>query len=112
MYGLYNKNSRLNLFGYSLALNIFPLVAIPALAMGDARVAGVPIAYIPMIASGLVLFISYGIRINYNNKTLYYLMLVFFLYTLIIALFKGVSITTFIYWLMWVFNFSLFIRNE
>ena len=61
MYGLYNKNSRLNLFGYSLALNIFPLVAIPALAMGDARVAGVPIAYIPMIASGLVLFISYGI---------------------------------------------------
>ena len=109
MYGLYNKNSRLNLFGYSLALNIFPLVAIPALAMGDARVAGVPIAYIPMIASGLVLFISYGIRINYNNKTLYYLMLVFFLYTLIIALFKGVSITTFIYWLMWVFNFSLFI---
>lgn len=109
VYGISNKKSRLNLFSYSLALNIFPLFFMPSISMGEARIIGIPFGYLPMIAAGVVLFFSYGVKVNDRNKIIVFLMVLFLAYTIIISFIKGITLSAFIYWLMWVFNFMLFI---
>ncbi|HUH59183.1 MAG TPA: O-antigen ligase family protein [Candidimonas sp.] len=109
LYGIYSSRNASHSFGLGLAANIFPVMFIPYLDMDIARVAGMPLAYLPIIAAGFSLAVRNRLRVPKAYSGLVILSLVFCIYAFITTVFiGGMSVTNFAYWFAWPLNLAIF----
>lgn len=81
----------------------------PSFSMDLARLAGVPLAYLPIMSAGFALSAQGRLQIDNYNKGLLTLSLVFSIYTFITGLIiNDFSFVNFTYWVVWPFNFLIF----
>ena len=105
----YSSDERtLHSFTYALAVNVFPLALMPYVSMDEARLAGIPLAYIPIAAAGFV-FIVKNAFISRATQSLLFLMIIFIVYITFNAFYQRVLMGTFVYYFSWIFNFLLFL---
>jgi O-antigen ligase len=109
IYAVLKDQNAVRAFSYGLVVNIFPLIWMPYFSMDAARLAGIPLSYLPFILTGFALFFRAGGKIKKDYKTLLFLTLLYLLYTLITTLFIGkLSIDSLIYYTAWPLNFFIF----
>lgn len=109
IYAALKDQNAVRAFSYGLVVNIFPLIWMPSFSMDAARLAGIPLSYLPFILTGFALFFRTGGKIKKDYKTLLFLTLLYLLYTLITTLFFGkLSINSLIYYTAWPLNFFIF----
>jgi O-antigen ligase len=109
IFAIYSNKNALHSFGYGIALNIFPLALMPEVSMDIARIAGMPLAYLPVISAGLALAVRNGIRLPRSYSLLLTLAAIYCIYTFFttVAL-GGVTVANLAYWLAWPLNFLIF----
>ncbi len=109
LYGLYSRKNASHSFGLGLAANIFPVMFIPYLDMDIARIAGMPLAYLPIIAAGFALAVRNHLRLPRAYTGLLILSLLFCTYALITTVYiGGMTLTNFAYWFAWPLNLAIF----
>jgi O-antigen ligase len=97
-------------FSYALAINIIPIFWVPYYSMDVARIAGVPLAYLPIIAGGFALIIKSRFKIKREYTSLLFIMFLFVSYTFITTLIiHPFTIKNFSYWFAWPLNFLIFL---
>ncbi|NYT62137.1 O-antigen ligase family protein [Alcaligenaceae bacterium] len=103
-----NKNA-LHAFGYGIALNIFPLATVPAMSMDLARIAGMPLAYLPITCAGLALAVrNYG-RLPRSYRLLLALSVIYCIYAFFTTvILGGATAPNLAYWFAWPLNFLIF----
>jgi hypothetical protein len=72
-YALKNNKTASFSFSYALAINIIPLFWMPYYGMDSARLGGIPLAYLPIIASGFALVIKSRLKIKKDFKNLFFI---------------------------------------
>lgn len=93
-----------------MAMNIFPLALQPYMNMDVARLAGMPLVYLPVTAAGLALATHNGLRFPRSHRSLYILILIYLVYTFCnTMLARGMTASNLVYWLAWPLNFLIFI---
>lgn len=108
-YGLKSEKSMQHAFTFALAVNVFPVAIMPQLSMAEARLGGVPLAYIPIMCAGIP-FIIHSIRhINSNLASLIVMMAIFVFYITLNSFYPDFHIGTLVYYFSWIFNFILYI---
>lgn len=107
-YALSSDKAALMAFGYGLILNIYPLFWMPNFSMDLARIAGVPLAYVPILAAGLALLLRSKPNIKQKHRGILSLALLFIIYTFMNTFINGFSFSNFAYWFAWVLNFFIF----
>jgi O-antigen ligase len=108
-YGLYSRKNASHSFGLGLGANIFPIMFVPYLDMDVARIAGMPLAYLPIIAAGFALAVRNHFRLPRAYSSLLILSLVFCVYAFITTVFiGGTTLTNFAYWFAWPLNLVIF----
>ncbi len=108
LYAIKSKHKASKAFGYSLAVSIFPLLWLPYFSMEIARLAGIPLAYLPVISAGFALICVTGLRLSNKHLLLLMLSIVYIVYTFITTvLIGGVSIKNIAYWMAWPLNFLI-----
>ncbi len=109
LFAIYSNKNALHAFGYGVALNIFPLALLPEVSMDIARVAGMPLAYLPVTAAGLALAVRNHARLPQSYRLLLTLAFIYCVYafftTLIIG---GMTVANMAYWAAWPLNFLIF----
>lgn len=109
LYAVYSNHNAVHAFGYGIALNIFPLMFLPYVSMDIARIAGIPLAYLPVIAAGLALAVRNRMRVPRRYGVLLWLTVLFCLYSLVTTvLIGGMTVSNFAYWFAWPLNFVIF----
>ena len=106
IYAYSSYKRTLHSFSYAFAVNVFPLALMPYMSMDEARLAGVPLAYIPIAAAGAVFIL----KSPYVSKVLQPLLLYMVLFVIFItfnAFYQRFLIGTIVYYLSWIFNFLL-----
>lgn len=109
LFAISSNRNALHAFGYGIALNIFPLALLPYLSMDIARIAGMPLAYLPITAAGLALAVRNHNRVPRSYSlllTLAFLYCVYAFFTTVIV--GGASFANFAYWAAWPLNFLIF----
>lgn len=103
-----NKNA-LHAFGYGIALNIFPLAIVPDVSMDIARIAGMPLAYLPITSAGLALAVRNYARVPRSYSLLLTLAIIYCVYTFFTTvMLRGVTVANVAYWFAWPLNFLIF----
>jgi len=109
LYAVYSNHNALHAFGYGIALNIFPLMFLPYVSMDVARIAGIPLAYLPVIAAGLALAVRNRMRVPGRYGVLLWLTVLYCIYSLVTTvLIGGATASNFAYWFAWPLNFVIF----
>src|SRR5690606_30369783 len=109
LYAVYSNHNALHAFGYGIALNIFPLMFLPYVSMDVARIAGIPLAYLPVIAAGLALAVRNRMRVPGRYGVLVWLTVLYCIYSLVTTvLIGGPTASNFAYWFAWPLNFVIF----
>ena len=97
-------------FSWAIAINIFPFVFSPHYDADVARVASIPLSYLPMIASATALIFVNGLRFRTKDRAWLGLAILFIAYTFITTfLLHDFSAKSLVYFLGWPFNFFLFL---
>lgn len=110
LYALYAPRNAIGAFPVAMALNIFPLALLPYLAMDIARLAGMPLVYMPMTAVGTALVLRNGLHLPRRYLSFYILTCIFLVYTFCnTVLAHGISASNLVYWVAWPLNFLMFI---
>ncbi|NGM87292.1 O-antigen ligase family protein [Parapusillimonas sp. SGNA-6] len=109
LYAIYSNHNAVHAFGYGIALNIFPLMFMPYVSMNIARMAGIPLAYLPVIAAGLALAVRNRMRVPRRYGLLLGLTVLYCIYAFVTTvLIGGTTFSNFAYWLAWPLNFVVF----
>lgn len=110
LYALYRPRYAMRAFVLGIAVNVFPLALLRYIDMDVARLAGLPLVYLPGTAVGVALALRNGLYLPRRYLTLYILMGVYLVYTLVnTVLLRGISMSNLIYWFAWPLNFMLLI---
>jgi O-antigen ligase len=97
-------------FSYALGINIIPLFWLPYQSMDSARIGGIPLAYLPIIASGFALIIKSKFKIKKEYQSFFLIMFLFVSYTFITTLIiHPFTFKNFAYWFAWPLNFLIFL---
>lgn len=109
LFAIYSNRNALHAFGYGIALNIFPLALMPEISMDIARIAGMPFAYLPIIAAGLALAVRNQARLPKPYSLLLVLAIIYCVYAFFTTvILGGVTAANLAYWLAWPLNFIIF----
>ena len=111
MYGLIKRKNALNSFLYSLALNIFPWVAIPKVSMDIARIAGIPLVYLPMIAVIIPITLYSKGKISKTVANIFLFSMIYICYISLTTFRNGFSLITFSYYFGWIVNIITFFSS-
>lgn len=110
VYALRTPRHALRAFPTGIALNIFPLALLPYLSMDVARLGGLPLVYLPVMAVGLALIARNGMRLPRRHTALHVLACIYLIYTFCnTVLLHGISAGNLVYWLAWPLNVAMFI---
>lgn len=110
LYAVYTPRNAVRAFAPALALNVFPLAALPYMSMDIARLGGMPLVYLPMTAIGLAMIVRNGLRLPRRFLLLYLFVALYLVYTFSnTVLARGISASNLMYWLAWPLNFLIFI---
>jgi len=110
LYALKSNKTSVFSFSYALAINIIPLFWMPYYSMDSARLGGIPLAYLPIIASGFALIIKSRLKIKTDYKVLLFIMFLFLGYSFITTLIvHPFTFKNFAYWFAWPLNFLIFL---
>lgn len=108
-FALYSNKNATHAFGYGIALNIFPLALAPYVSMDIARLAGMPLAYLPITSAGLALTVRNGIRVPRSYSLLLALTIIYCIYAFFTTVvLGGTTIANIAYWFAWPLNFLIF----
>ncbi|SHI16717.1 O-antigen ligase family protein [Pollutimonas bauzanensis] len=109
LFAIYSNRNALHAFGYGIALNIFPLALLPDVSMDIARLAGMPLAYMPITCAGLALAVRNNIRLPRSYSLLLTLAIVYCVYAFFTTVIVGgVTVANLAYWFAWPLNFLIF----
>jgi len=112
LYALKSYKTAAFSFSYALAINIIPLFWMPYYSMDSARIGGIPLAYLPIIASGFALIIKTKLKIKKEYKKLLLFIFLFLGYTFITTLIiHPFTFKNFAYWFAWPLNFLIFLGS-
>jgi O-antigen ligase len=110
LYALYRPDYAMRAFVLGMAVNIFPLALQPYMNMDVARLAGMPLVYLPVTAVGVAMILRNGLRLVRRHESLYVLCSIYLIYTFVTTvLMGGLTAQNFIYWFAWPLNFLMFI---
>jgi len=110
LYALYTPRCAIRSFPVAIALNVFPLALLPYMSMDIARLAGMPLVYLPMTAVGMALVLRNGLHLPKRHLSLYILICLYLIYTFCnTVLARGFSASNLLYWMAWPLNFLMFI---
>lgn len=109
LFAVYSNRNAAHAFGYGVALNIFPLALLPEVSMDIARIAGMPLAYLPVITAGLALAVRNHARVPQSYQTMLALAFVYCVYTFFTTVIMGgITIANVAYWAAWPLNFLIY----
>lgn len=108
LYGISGEKNLLHSFSFALSVNVFPLAFMPELSMDNARIGGIPLAYLPITAAGLA-FVFRPWALNTSNIKLAFLMYVFICYLLFNAFYQRFLPATLPYFFSWPVNFAIYL---
>lgn len=109
LFAVYSNKNALYAFGYGVALNIFPLALLPEVSMDIARIAGMPLAYLPTIAAGLALAVRNQARLPQSYSLLLTLAFIYCAYAFFTTVIMGgMTVANIAYWSAWPLNFLIF----
>ena len=110
LYAVYTPGSAIRACPLAIAANIFPLAWLPYMSMDIARLAGMPLVYLPVTAVGGAMVLRNGPRLPKRYLSFYVLVCLYLAYTLgNTVLARGISVSNLVYWLAWPINFLIFI---
>lgn len=111
-YAVYRPRNAIRVLPLGMALNIFPLAATHYMNMDVARLASMPLVYLPVTAIGLALILRNGARVPQRYRSVVIWMGIFLVYTFCnTVLARGISPANMIYWLAWPLNFLMFLAT-
>ncbi|HZH56049.1 O-antigen ligase family protein [Yanghanlia caeni] len=111
-YALRTPRHAVRAFPTAIALNVFPLALLPYLSMDIARLAGMPLVYLPVTAIGLALVARNGLQLPRRLMSLYIIACLYFVYTFInTVILHGTTFANFVYWVAWPLNIFIFIAT-
>ena len=96
-------------FTVALAINIFPLAFIPQVSMEVARLAGVPLSYLPFYGAALGMLAKTRVSIYKRHRQIFHLFVLFTFYLIFLSIPRSPSFSTLAYVLVWPINFFLFL---
>ena len=110
LYALKSNKTAAFAFSYALAINIIPLFWMPYFSMDSARLGGIPLAYLPIIASGFALLLKSKFKFKEEYKFILLVMFLFLGYSFVTTLIvHPFTFKNFAYWFAWPLNFMIFL---
>jgi hypothetical protein len=109
LYAVYSNKNAVHAFAMGIALNIFPLMFTPYMSMDIARIAGMPLAYLPVTSAGFALAVRNRLRWPRAYRTVLVIALLFCVYSFVTTIvIGGATVANFAYWVAWPLNFIIF----
>ncbi|RTZ42384.1 O-antigen ligase domain-containing protein [Candidimonas sp. SYP-B2681] len=109
LFTIFSNKTSLQAFAYGIALNIFPLAVMQEMSMDIARIAGMPLAYLPITSAGIAMALRNHTRLPRSYSLLLTLTIIYCVYSFFTTvILGGVTSANIAYWLAWPLNFVIF----